>query len=247
MDTEIDSLVIEVTRRCNMSCHHCLRGDAENMDMNLDYVRSLFSKIDTVNTLTITGGEPSLVPQIINKIIDISNEENVYVGRFYLVTNAKKITMEFITVLLRLYTEWVNYYEDEIPLVQWSNDYYHDDVDKEGIRLLKGLSFATPKYYKDDTEYRCIDEGNASINIGDCRENTMEEIEVECGSITQGCIYLNCKGQIINDCNWSYESQDDEDHECRICSVDEFSVKKVLVYANNQDGYTNRIEELITN
>lgn len=30
---EYDSLVLEVTRRCNMNCAHCIRGETENIDM----------------------------------------------------------------------------------------------------------------------------------------------------------------------------------------------------------------------
>ena len=33
-----NTVIIEVTRRCNMSCPHCLRGDAQNVDMDL-YIR----------------------------------------------------------------------------------------------------------------------------------------------------------------------------------------------------------------
>lgn len=32
------SVFIEVTRRCNMCCAHCLRGDAENIDIQEKYM-----------------------------------------------------------------------------------------------------------------------------------------------------------------------------------------------------------------
>ncbi len=32
------SLILEVTRRCNMCCAHCLRGDAEDIDMEKETV-----------------------------------------------------------------------------------------------------------------------------------------------------------------------------------------------------------------
>ena len=34
MEIYVESLVIEVTRRCNMRCEHCLRGDAQNLDIS---------------------------------------------------------------------------------------------------------------------------------------------------------------------------------------------------------------------
>ena len=32
MNVVMSDIVIEVTRRCNMACKHCLRGEAENLD-----------------------------------------------------------------------------------------------------------------------------------------------------------------------------------------------------------------------
>jgi MoaA/NifB/PqqE/SkfB family radical SAM enzyme len=53
-----------------MQCPHCLRGTAQRIDMNLEYVKKLFSQVKFLGSLTLTGGEPSLVPNIIDEIID---------------------------------------------------------------------------------------------------------------------------------------------------------------------------------
>lgn len=34
MEIYVNYLAIEVTRRCNMKCNHCLRGDAQNLDIS---------------------------------------------------------------------------------------------------------------------------------------------------------------------------------------------------------------------
>ena len=34
--------VIEVTRRCNMQCRHCLRGDAQNVDISNEIIDRFF-------------------------------------------------------------------------------------------------------------------------------------------------------------------------------------------------------------
>ena len=62
MNLSIQELIIETTRKCNMACEHCLRGDVENVNIKSLYIRRLFSQIDNIDTLTITGGEPSLKP-----------------------------------------------------------------------------------------------------------------------------------------------------------------------------------------
>ena len=65
---QLDSLVIEVTRRCQLKCEHCLRGNAQKRDMSRDYIKDLFKKVGYISNLTFTGGEPSLVPHIIQMI-----------------------------------------------------------------------------------------------------------------------------------------------------------------------------------
>ena len=58
----IDNLIIEITRRCNMACAHCLRGDAQNIDIDPSYMLKLLrdNNIDYISMVTFTGGEPTL-------------------------------------------------------------------------------------------------------------------------------------------------------------------------------------------
>lgn len=42
----VDSLILEITRRCNMKCLHCLRGESENLDMSIKMVDAVFSQIN---------------------------------------------------------------------------------------------------------------------------------------------------------------------------------------------------------
>ncbi len=235
---EVRDLVIEVTRRCNMQCPHCARGEAQNLDINLEYVATLFEKIDIVSTLTITGGEPSLVPEIINAILDLAIKYGVEINGFYLVTNAKKITMEFVTVLIRLWDECADTFSfgDDFPFVQYSNDIYHDFIDtqQEGFKLLRALRFVSPRNEKDNADYNLIGEGRAIDNYTCNRDLTPDKFLVEEYTdhwiIEDGSLYLNAKGNLIAGCDWSYESQDDPENDrgCRICHVNDFTVEKIL-------------------
>jgi len=231
---EIYNAVIELTRRCNMTCWHCLRGDAENLDMDMKYVDEFFSKVDSISDLTLTGGEPSLVPEIIGLVLDSIEKHNVEIGRFYLVTNAKDISEEFLKVLLRMYmmTSHADYNaEYSMPMVQYSNDMYHDNItDKNSIRLLKAYSFVGARNKEDNAEYNCVDQGNASYNIADCRPLNLETFYAHDDIVVEGTVYLNCEGWIIAGCDWSYENQDDDDHECRVCPVSEFDINKIKNY-----------------
>lgn len=63
-----NNVFIEVTRRCNMCCAHCLRGDAESIDIQEKYIDAFldnFEKGAYISSLTFTGGEISLnIPAI---------------------------------------------------------------------------------------------------------------------------------------------------------------------------------------
>lgn len=63
-----NSVFIEVTRRCNMCCAHCLRGDAESIDIQEKYIDAFLDSFETgayISSLTFTGGEISLnIPAI---------------------------------------------------------------------------------------------------------------------------------------------------------------------------------------
>lgn len=51
---------IELTRRCNLACAHCLRGPAQNKTMTREVIDKLIQNIDWVTQVYITGGEPLL-------------------------------------------------------------------------------------------------------------------------------------------------------------------------------------------
>ena len=54
------NLCLEITRRCNMACAHCLRGDAQNVDMSHEIIDRALENVLSIGSLTFTGGEPSL-------------------------------------------------------------------------------------------------------------------------------------------------------------------------------------------
>jgi len=47
MKAELEYLVIEVTRRCNLRCDHCLRGDPQNLDLDVSLVSRLFDQVES--------------------------------------------------------------------------------------------------------------------------------------------------------------------------------------------------------
>jgi len=220
----IENLVIETTRKCNMTCGHCLRGDVENVDMDIKYIKALFKKVDSIGSITFTGGEPSLAVDVIGDILKVAEKNKVGIGSFYIATNAKRITKDFINVLLCF---WLYCDDNEMSEVHWSNDDYHENS-KEAIKLLSVLSFAKPKYSKEYpfTEKSISPEGRGA-NWGYYRKPPEAEgFEVDGEDIREGTLYLNCEGFLISGCDFSYETQR-ESEDVIIGKVQDFSIELI--------------------
>lgn len=222
MTFTVYDLIIETTRRCNAKCGHCLRGEAENMDMKPEYLDALFSKLSAVSTLCFTGGEPSLVPEVIGQALDAAEKYGVSIGNFYIATNAIAISDEFMQVLVRLYCYCD---ENEISRVDWSNDEYHPQNDTS---KLAALAFAGAKY-EDGQQTGIIGEGRgADLNADRYLKQYDVPFEIDDGYVSEGNVYLNCEGNIISGCDWSYDSQREPGN--IVSTVDDFSIKAIEQY-----------------
>lgn len=217
-------LVIEITRKCNLNCDHCLRGCSQNMDMKKEYIDELFNQLNKASIdyldLTLTGGEPSLNIPMINYIIEKLENSNITLSSFYIATNGiNNNNIDFIIPCIKLY----NLADDkDLCSVQTSSDiqhtYYMDDTFTDS--LMSALKFANKR--DEDKNYMdggAIDQGNASLYCPNAREEIVYDwIEY----IEDTIFYLNCNGMIINGCDWSYDTQDNNP-DVQICKVDEFA------------------------
>lgn len=221
MKFNIDDLVIEITRQCNMSCSHCVRGPQQNKIIKTEYLETLFASVEHIGVLTISGGEPSLHPKKIIEIISIAKKHNVYIDNFYIVTNGKNITSEFLMACIELY---VYCGDNEITAVEMSQDNYHEPIYDDDCNKLTALSFFRIR----DNLSSLINQGNAEINGIGNHENRLENFIINDEYIQEGIVYLNCNGDLIAGCDWSYENQ--EHHV--ICHVDNITVEAFNSYVS---------------
>lgn len=222
----IYDLVIEVTRRCNASCAHCLRGPSEEKDIPMEWVVELFRNVEGIGTLTFSGGEPSIVPEKIRYIMEAARQRGVDVQNFYIATNAYDVSDDFLWAVTSC---WSTCSDNEVSAVNWSNDKFHEENQWEGIRLLSMFKFAGPKnppvpigggsYYRKQ-EPNVIAEGLGEHIGWATRKHTayaFEEDELAEGRISGESLYLNVDGFLVHGCDWSYENQ--EKH--TICHVED--------------------------
>ena len=87
--THLHCLSFDVTRRCNLNCEWCLKGESENIDISTDIIDKTFDKTSEycIHSISIFGGEPLLRPDIIVYIIDQIIERKIMTNSVILYTN----------------------------------------------------------------------------------------------------------------------------------------------------------------
>ena len=210
-------LVIEVTRRCNMHCAHCLRGEAQAVDLDLHKIDAFLEDVSHIDTITFTGGEPSLNVDAIRHVLDRCKELSIPVYNFYIVTNGKDITDAFLRVLM----DWYVYCvlcggEPEYSGLALSQDEYHEPINASHIALLRAFSFFNESDKSTDwSEARLINIGRARSITNhpkrDPRHSPASIMYIEDGGIRveDGPVLFTCNGDILLDCDYEYESMDD--------------------------------------
>lgn len=216
------NIVLEVTRRCNQECIHCLRGCAENIDINNRYITSLLEQIKSLDiyyNIAFSGGEPTLNLPAIEHYISECNRLNISHDYFYIATNGNKLDVEFASICLQLYAMADN---KEMCAVDLSNDDHHEYIRDNEIDIMEGLKFFRKKHEESFNYFngRVVLEGNALNHFSSSRENTVYVINDK-DSLEDNTIYLNCEGNVINGCDWSYDSQRNRE-DIFLCNVEDF-------------------------
>lgn len=185
-------LILETTRRCNMTCAHCLRGDAEALDMTEMLVRNVMLQMADVDEITFTGGEPSLNPKAMRSALKYAKRKKLHVRGAFLATNGKSVSSDF----LRACRDWHAYcatcaappscsdgwcspdearrivraMSDECEpcglVVSLSMDEYHENIPLENVARLLTLPRVNDLKYHDpkDGSGWLLPEGRAALN-----------------------------------------------------------------------------------
>ena len=82
-----DSLEIEVTRRCNMRCPHCMKGEPQDVDIKLEDIDALLDQIEMIGILRVTGGEPTLNLDAVEYMAEAIIKRGIPVLQFQIITN----------------------------------------------------------------------------------------------------------------------------------------------------------------
>lgn len=204
-----DSLMIEVTRKCNMHCDHCLRGDAQDNQFGCSMSEILCKQIYSIERLTLTGGEPSLAADDIIFLLYYLQSYRIKVGSFYIETNAFVYNPDFVTAVNELY-QYCRKPKDCILTI--SIDQFHSSPSLEAVKKYRELPYYHPiKKYLRIPPCAVLNEGRAKENgIGWYEKMLPEFIYGFYYGVTttiKDTVYINALGDVLLGCNISYADQ----------------------------------------
>lgn len=221
---QISNLILEVTRKCNLRCAHCLRGDVQRMTMSNEVLSRAMGFIDSVCTLTVTGGEPSLAPEVLESLINILYWRKVQVGAFYIVSNGMNHNKyrRFLTAVERLYG-WCD--EQDSCVLTVSRDQYHPFNDNPNKYLSKyefrdeyGHHYGEypPYFYPDSRNHRierALGEGRAvktQTGFEPQEQQTPWELNSDGDYVIDPLVYISANGNVTSALNMSFDRIDAE-------------------------------------
>ena len=213
----IDDFIIEVGRKCNLNCEHCLRGESQNLTIPFEIAKKAIDLVDEISCITFTGGEPTLYGQEIADIIHYIISSRKPVSCFYIASNGISYSPVLMNALIELFA-YVQ--EPELSVFDISTDRYHQESYRELYD--KDLRF-DPRYDAfsflakrgDLPEYAVIMEGRAkeycySDRMPKYSKTFRFEIEDLDGKdyYTAEMLYVTAKGQLSPDCDFAYTTFD---------------------------------------
>lgn len=119
---KLEKLFVEITRRCNKECLHCMHGTAQNANTTEEIIDKIFDDIEDVMYIVLGSGEVLLeIPKVayfIQKLLDSSWSTSTIE-----ITTNGTICDKSIIDILELFCQFQN---GNYALLRISNDQFHD-------------------------------------------------------------------------------------------------------------------------
>lgn len=216
MKLDVNELMIEVTRRCNMRCGHCLRGESRKEDLDISLLENFLDAVASIGCIIFGGGEPSLVPNIVMDILRLIKKKSIPVYRFYIVTNGKKVSKAFLNAIMQWY-EYVedDCYDDMPAMLALSQDKFHEPIPEKNRKKLRMFSFFSEDEHNTDFDKIPVQ------NLGRARSLTAQKKRDPRCSLNvhaeryddkiniSDIISFTVDGYIVPDCDYEYEEVKD--------------------------------------
>lgn len=206
----LSGLAIEVTRRCNLNCGHCLRGESVQKDLNLRKFHDFLNGIVWIDSIHLTGGEPFASINTLNGIINILEYKKVGFGGFSIVTNCSLINDEAIKTLKKMFM----LSKHDNSYIHVSKDSYHG-WDENRENNLSRLKSEFSDVYVDENKHPKILRMGKAVEFGDVEPDRFEykfgllkqepSVEDTSDHCIMGDLFISCMGSVHRDWEMSYD------------------------------------------
>lgn len=94
-----NGIEIEVTRRCQLKCAHCIRGDAQNIDISNETIDILLDNTAMFGEVLFTGGEPTLNIEGMRYFLEQLKQRKIPLIYLNIVTNGYEASEQFVEIV----------------------------------------------------------------------------------------------------------------------------------------------------
>lgn len=129
-----DEIMFEITRKCNLKCAHCMRGDMQPVSMKKEVIDKMLNVSSGIQRIFLTGGEPFLEPDLIEYMVDRVIELDFDVKYMGVITNGiilNDLGVRCVKALNR-FAEWSckkNELEQAVAIAISNDDFHGNDID----------------------------------------------------------------------------------------------------------------------
>lgn len=240
---KINALAIGVTRKCNLGCKHCLKGNAQFLSVDTDAIDQFLSKnVSHIGSLCLTGGEPTLAIECIEAIYRSIVKHGITLDCVKIPTNGKNQPEKFFNLLNEIYdyTKKPSGNCVRISLDKW---HFPDDTSEMGRALsqrhigyrtakVRGLlKFGISLEILNDDGF--ILSGRAKKlppevlkNLNVC-DQPSPHVTITTRQNTIELLYISSKGNIVPNNDLEYTEEDVEGN--YICHISEIETPEQLI------------------
>ena len=157
-----NNLLISLTRNCNIKCAHCLRGESDTQSITPEIIDKMLDMVNSIEQLTLSGGEPFMNPDTIDYIVDGIIKRNITLSTFLIITNGMIKNQKIAEAFSKLSAyQCKRYKEIQTNNPEWWNEH---------------IKFSPEKLAREDTAL-LITEDRYHTEAGVSREQRKETIK----------------------------------------------------------------------
>lgn len=186
-----ESVSLDMTRRCNMKCPHCAKGDSQNEDISKEIIDKALDELanNPIATFCLFGGEPFLNPEMVCYTLDQVIARKFTVAQIRIFTNGTIQNKEIRNALNRAAAYMSSYLGKSKDI---ESPYVFLTISENAHQISKSAEQETMNFYKsnsvpgfvcelesefaqesgyDPAAYQFIIEGNAEKNYKELISN----------------------------------------------------------------------------